>query len=117
MYQINAHRIRVLSHSDGEPFPLITPKRLDNEKHDKPVTEREAGSANAAFTNFSLHKRPKILPKTGQSSATTATPTQTLNVSIPADASSSTVTISSKQSTKKTSKMKKRDIEERMDED
>lgn len=123
VYQINAQHIRVLSESDGTPFPVIKSRWLDGGKQtEKTVHLQKTGSASAAFTNFSLHKCPKFMEMTKALTSLVTTKSVHKNGSIPMNTNNL-----SKQSKdfsgpkkvliKKDMKPRRKDLKDKMDED
>lgn len=114
--------MRVLGQSDGIPCPRIKPRRPEHEKQsDNAVSPAKSDSANRAFSNFSLRKRPKLahpingLPK-ASSSQTERGSDSTIDDNN-YEKSSETLSMAKKVAAKKYLKQKKKDIEEKMDED
>lgn len=111
VYQINAQRVRILAESDGHPFPRIKPQRPGNAKqNERLVSAQKSGPADIAFTQFSLHKRQKVISHANEDSNTRSIHPVNLSMNTIQDAPK-------KLSAKKGLKGKKKDGDEKMDED
>ncbi|KAG6895211.1 hypothetical protein C0992_002553 [Termitomyces sp. T32_za158] len=124
LYQINAHRVRILATSDAQPFLKIRPT-IPSDTIESGRKSSISCLANDAFANFNPNKRLKITGKTGVSTITgiASTSKQIADPTVRAPPASIDANIGSmlkKSVSNKRSlntKLKKKVEDERMDED